>query len=452
MSDHLTPEQVEAAARGEATPHLADCAECRGVVARARGRQRLLSGLRPYTLSDEGFRRVEARLLEVVRRGPSRRRWWPLLLPLAAAAAAALVLVLRTSPTPPPAPPVALQPAPVRAVPLRVLLASAASRQAPEGWVPLRAGDRLEGDTALRAARVVLARPHLVLDGAPSRVLAPGSAADLRQEGAELFVDAQGEETTVTAGPRWLRARDAAFHASRAAASVDLDVRRGEVWVSDSADFEGARRISAPVRVRFADGSPELLPADDAPAAAGGYQPPAEAGAVLDLSALPQGDAAALDGARLGGAPLSLLLPPGRYRLQWLAKGRVVGERFVVAGDGAAALEEPAPRPPPALPVLSDDEAQAALAAAVKAQRLKLQGCYEKWLKNDPHGGGEVVLKLGLLANGRVRQVLLEGGPLPDSVGECLKRTARGFRFPATGQDLDLEMPVQLQRPGAKSP
>ena len=70
---HLEPETIETAARetpaGDVAAHLGSCAECRGHVRRAQGRQRLLSGMTPYTLSDLAFRRVEARLDEAVAAG-----------------------------------------------------------------------------------------------------------------------------------------------------------------------------------------------------------------------------------------------------------------------------------------------------------------------------------------------------------------------------------------------
>ena len=59
---HLEPELIETVARetakgaavqsatGEVAAHLSSCAECRGHLRRAQGRQRLMAGMKPYTL------------------------------------------------------------------------------------------------------------------------------------------------------------------------------------------------------------------------------------------------------------------------------------------------------------------------------------------------------------------------------------------------------------------
>ena len=98
---HLDPDVIEQAARAapsaEVAQHLSSCTECQGHVRRAKGRQRLLAGMKPYTLSDMAFRRVEARLEEAVNAGetspsPWRWLWWA-----GAAVAAAMLAVVVVS-------------------------------------------------------------------------------------------------------------------------------------------------------------------------------------------------------------------------------------------------------------------------------------------------------------------------------------------------------------------
>src|SRR5262245_22327223 len=95
---HLEPDDIEAAAQGTAFPHLEGCAACREAVRDAKGRRALLKGLKPYTLSDVAFRRVEAKLAEQLEEGvPSGWRWVWWLLPAAAATAALVFFALDVS-------------------------------------------------------------------------------------------------------------------------------------------------------------------------------------------------------------------------------------------------------------------------------------------------------------------------------------------------------------------
>ncbi|MBL8916341.1 MAG: hypothetical protein JNM17_36915, partial [Archangium sp.] len=100
---HLDQDQLEAAdVQTVHAEHLKTCADCRRAVSLARGRQKLLRGMKPYTLSDMAFRRVEARLEEQVREGlPASSLgatpWWRwLAFGAAAVAATALALMFIT--------------------------------------------------------------------------------------------------------------------------------------------------------------------------------------------------------------------------------------------------------------------------------------------------------------------------------------------------------------------
>lgn len=451
---HLTEEELELAAKGGAAPaHLSSCPECRAQVARARARQQLLGGLKRYTLSDDAFRRSEARVLAAARE--SRASFgWRLWLPLALAAAAAVALfVARPEPVKPAAPELAEAPKPPlpavkeaapRAWPaLTVALAAQAERRVGEGWAPLRAGEVLEQATEVRAARLVLTGGALALDGAPVTLLGKDALAEVDAAGARLDLDGRAE-AVVRVGPRWFKSTDAAYLASRAAAAVDLELRRGEVWVADDASFARAVRVAAPARLRFSDGaaSGEALPG--APAEAPAFRP--ATGARFELSPrFPLGDRVALGDASLGGAPLSMLLPPGRHRLRFFQGERLVGERFVLAQGDSAALEEPKVQAP-RLPVMPPEEQERLMALAINAQKGQLSGCYEKWLKNDGRAGGSFSVAVVVSERGKVKSASVKGA-LPDAVAECVRRTATGFKFPAAGEEVELEIPVKMTRP-----
>lgn len=457
MSAHLGPEELELAAKGGAQPaHLGGCAECRAAVASARARQKLLGGLRPHTLSDDAFRRSEAQVLARVREQKAALGW-RLWLPLGLVAAAALAFfVARPAPVvEPPArvaqvpeearPEAALQP---RAwSPLEVALASAAERREGDGWVAVQAGEVLAKPTALRAARLVLVSAGLVLDGAPAAVLGPKALAELEAQGARLDVDQAGAEAVVRVGPRWLKSSDAAYLAARAAAAVDLDVRRGEVWVADDASFARAVRVAAPAAVRLVDGAAEVAARGAEVAAAPKFRPAGKAAGRLSFDPrLPLGDRVSLDDAALGGAPLSLMLPAGRHRLRFFSGDKAVGERWCVAqAEGTVTLEEP--KGGTRVPAMGEEEQQRLLAFAVREQKNKFSACYEKWLKNERSAGGTFSVAVVISERGKVKSVEVSGMALPPPVADCVRRTAQGFRFPAMGEEVELEIPVQMARP-----
>src|SRR5690606_6777529 len=142
--------------------HLAACAECRADVKRARARQKLLGGLKPYTLSDVAFRRVEARLDEAVREGlPATFPWRWLGASLGVLAAAGLALMIagretqQTGTVKLPAPKVELAQSSFR--PLTVIRAvKTSARTGTEPWRELSAGDVLTSGEALSAEAVTL--------------------------------------------------------------------------------------------------------------------------------------------------------------------------------------------------------------------------------------------------------------------------------------------------------
>jgi hypothetical protein len=450
---HLTPEELELAAKGGTAPaHLEGCAECRAALANAKGRQQLLRGLKPYTLGDDAFRRAEANILARAKEKPGFD--WRMLLPLGLAAAAAVAFFVSRADAPKPAPQLVVVP---RAIPqesprqaprkwpaLTVALASAAERKVDEAWVPVFAGDKLQQETELKAARLVMVGELLLLDGAPVRVLSADAVASVDGEGGRLDLDGRGHENVVRVGPRWFKSTDAAYLSTRAAAAVDLDVRRGEVWVADDASFARAVRVVAPARLRFDDGQPSGVALAGAPAAEPAYRP--RGGMRLDLiPRLPLGERVSLEDQSLGGAPLSLMLPPGRHKLRFFQGEKLVGERWVLAQDGSAALEEPKAQAPK-LPVMPAEEQQRLMALAINAQKAQFSGCYEKWLKNDGKAGGGFAVAVTITERGKVKSANVRGA-VPEQVAECVRRTATGFKFPAVGEEVELEIPVRMVRP-----
>lgn len=449
---HLTPEELELAAKGGAAPaHLQQCAECRAAVGRAKGRQHLLRGVKPYTLGDDAFRRAEANILARAKEKPGFD--WRMLLPLGLAAAAAVAFFVNRAEAPKPAPQIVVAPkgapaepkqAPRRWPALTVALASAAERKQGDGWVPVFAGDRFQQETELKAARLVMVGELLMLDGAPVKVLSPDSVASVDGDGGKLDLDGRGHENVVRVGPRWFKSTDAAYLSTRAAAAVDLELRRGEVWVADDASFARAVRVVAPAKLRFDDGQPNGVALEGAPAAEPAYRP--RGGARLDLiPKLPLGDTVSLEDQLLGGAPLSLMLPPGRHKLRFFQGEKFVGERWVLAQDGAAALEEPKAQAPK-LPVMPAEEQQRLMALAINAQKAQFSGCYEKWLKNDGRAGGSFAVAVTISERGKVKSAAVRGA-VPEQVAECVRRTATGFKFPVVGEEVELEIPVQMVRP-----
>ena len=455
---HLDPELIEEAARkapeGEAAAHLAACSECRQHVSRARGRQRLLAGMKPYTLSDMAFRRVEARLEEAVAAGdaaPSSWRWlWG-----AGGALAAMVLAFGvvtnegslSGVVKIPGPQVATAAAPFH--PLTVLRASPEA-QLHEGdlkWHPLNPGDVAAAGSAVSAQSLLLA-PEAEVAWAISAEgsLSLGGPASMTL-GAGEIVARVGSPIEVLAATRRMRSADALFSVTRAGAEVVLNVSEGQVEVIDSVTGE-RRLVKSPLALRWSDGSSladgreEALRSLVAPAI------PAKPWVRFDARGLTAKTVVSLDGARLGAAPFVELVTAGRRRLGLTPPGAVqheswaelIGGQPFTAKPETTAVETDGPEP--------DAEALARVMSALKAQRPKLASCYEKWLKANPNAQGEVVLELVVGAQGRVKKASVESGTISAASSECLVTTAKSLVLPPLGTDATLQVPLLLHQPG----
>lgn len=455
---HLSREDVEAAAGGQAFEHLGACAECRGAVRDARGRQALLKGLKAYTLSDMAFRRVEARLNEQLEAGlPGARSLWWWLLPLGAAAAALITWVavgsLHLAPTHPPPPPLALRPAPPWHD-LTVVLASgdAQWREAEGGWTPLRAGEVVAQGRAVSGRRVLLAPDAEVPWSFETRgEVSFGTQATVTLGAGEVRAQVK-EPAEVLAGPRRVVASDAAFFLSRVAAEVVLEVSRGAVEVFDSAGAV-SRRVHAPARVRWADGSAleagvvdeRFVEATKDGGAAALAAVPARPWGEFDVRDLPSGASLSIDGAQVGTTPLSLLLALGRHRVSVQQPGQPAREGWAELFAGRPGVL----RYDPALPEREPDrDALARVMEDLRRQRPKLAACYEKWLKANPLATGEVSLLLSVTSTGAVRGAKVGGDAIPAESSACLVRTSKTLVLPPLGADAELEVPLVLRPRG----
>lgn len=457
---HLSDERLDAVAGGgpesSETAHLDACAQCKAAVASARGRQRLLSGLTPYTLSEVGFGRVEAKLLEAVDAGETQPRFnWAWVLAPLALAALALVLWL-PSPAPAPATSVAVAPAPkavqakVEAVPLTVLanLGHAKARAGEAAWRELAAGEVLSGELALSGGPLRLAAaagPALGLEIHGTAVLAGAQTAAL---GAGRLVLRTERPTSVEAGGCTLEAVSATYAVSVAAAEVVVDVSAGEVVAAD-ADGATRRVLKAPVRARWPlSASVSTARVDEAPEPVrlASTRPPFVS---VDFSGLPQGTALTVDGVPFGVAPVVALLSEGKHQLLSAPPGKpqtarwldlVAGHPFTVPSvqvEAEASNQEPEP------------EALSRLYGEVRGQVPKLRACYEKWLKANPDASGEVQLVLSVTAKGKVRGAKVEGDAIAPGPADCLVRTAKTLVLSPLGVDQDVAVPL-VMRPKAK--
>jgi len=455
VTAHLTEEQQDAAARGDAAfgAHLLDCADCRSAVRDAKGRQALLRGLTPYTLSDMAFRRVEARLMEQVDQGlPSPwPAWLKVGLPVALVAGA-LVLVTGRSPpvTQVPEPVAVAVEAPRAFRPMTVTFAAADSthRRDDEAWQPLAAGAVVTSGTALSSSRLVLTTtdgPALVLevDGA----VAVGGQAMVALGAGTVSVAAQGEAEVLVFARR-VRAVDAVFRVERTAAELILDVSRGEVTVLD--DGKAQRRVvKAPARVRWADGT--ALEGAVAEPAASWAAPTAPQGpfAWLDLTGLPMGTALSVDGASYGQTPFSALLEAGRRRLTLTPPNQPTQERFVDLVGGQPFLVAVAPTEKDLEAPAPDARALARVMEDLRRQTPKLRACYEKWLKANPTAAGQVDLLLTVNARGKVTRASVRGDAISPQSAACLKTTAKSLVLSPLGSEQQLEVPLVLT-PGGR--
>ncbi len=429
MSAHLTDEQLEAP--GEA-PHLAECSECRSKVARARARQKLLKGVRPYTLADVAFSRVEAKLMEHARENAPGPRWnLARIFAIGAMAAVAAVLAVTTvQPVFAPAPP-----APMALFePMTVVLAS--------GPVSVRAGDVLNRDAVVDAEKgqVVLS----TADGAAVRTWGGakfqlGAATEaVRVESGTLRVDArQRGPWVVRAGNHWLKSSD--FMADVAADTLKL--YRGGVLLADNASFENARQLNAPLQVDLMTGKESVLEGAPRSFPVGPLQPGGRLEVKLEASEVE------VDGVVYGPSPLSLItfLGPHKVRARVGEQWRDGVIDLSTSGSGVVDFPEKALAVPlaPAQPAVEADPS--AIAAAVKAQLPKLRVCHEKWLKVNESARGRVMMTLTVSPKGKVtRATFTAAEGVPETVNECLGRAVRSLTLPRSSEEVELEIPVLL--------
>jgi hypothetical protein len=457
---HLEPDVIEQAAAGtpfegsaEVATHLASCEECRGHVKRAKGRQKLLAGMTPYTLSDMAFRRVGARLDEAVAAGeasPSGLRWlWLFGGALVAAAIAFLVVSTGQTGNDVVKLPKQVEVASARApfFPLTVLKADSGAqlRRGGEQWRAVNVGDVAIVGDALSANALTLAPAEdvawaLAVEGS----LSLGGAASLTL-GAGQIVAKVGSPIEVLASSRRMIASNALFTVSRTGAEVVLAVAEGQVEVVDS--LSGERRVvKAPQALRWSDGSPLTESRDEAVAAIVAPAVAAKPWVRFDASSLTAGTVVSLDGVQLGSAPFIELVTAGRRRLGLMPPGGVMTESWAELIGGtpftakfeAPLVENDGPEP--------DAEALNRVMAAIKAQRPKLASCYEKWLKANPAAEGEVVLELVVGAQGRVKKARVESGTISSASSECLVTTAKSLVLPPLGADATLQIPLLLRK------
>lgn len=447
MSSHLTAERVEAlASKAEADAHLEACLTCREAVHQARGRQRLLKGLAPYTLGDMAFRRVEARLNESLELGlpPEPFRWrWVLWAAPVALAAIALVMTSSTRTEVEPVPrSVAVV---VVKAPWQPMLTTQASgdaqlRPGHEAWSALLAGAVLDENVAVSGSKVVLTAKGWAFEATGSVAL--GGSATIALGAGTLRAQLDHAPMVVVAGGLRLSGEEGAFFVSRAAAEVVVDVFEGQLEVGDSVE---RMTVTAPVRVRWVEGNRLRSEALGSPRAS--IVVPREPLVRFDVSELGQGAVLDVDGQRVGTTPLSLLLGAGRHRVQVTLKGQATRETFVDLVGGQTTLFHLPPAVLATKAVASPDVDEAALARVLedlKRQTPKLRSCYEKWLKANPTASGEVDLSLRVSASGQVLKAAVTGAPISRESAECLTITARSLVLSPLGSAQDLEVPLLL--------
>lgn len=429
MSAHLEPERVEGLATSQETDaHLDGCAECRERVRRAQGRQRLLGGLRASTLSDAGFGRVEAKLMEAIAQ-PVRAPWWRWpVLGAAAAGLAALVVWLQAGPAPVPVPPEPVAP--------RLALA-------PVAWPSLTvmrvegAGTPKAGEVLAVGARVEAKRAHFAAASSRGLDVVLHGAARFGErvvlERGELEVDAAGERLLASeAGGVTVFASDAAY---RALDEGTVELSRGVAWVAVGAG--APEQLEAPVRwskgVRSALGRAVAVERlGDSPRA------------LFGVAAVPGWEALELDGVAVA-LPFSGSLAQGPHTLT-LRRGsasKVVTVQLdsAIAQWKAPVLEEREAPPP-------TEDAVLAFQRALASQKPRLAECYEKWLKATPDAQGEAVLELTVSARGTVTGVAVTAPGLPEGSKACLTRTAKKLVLPSLGSVQTVEVPLVLRPRG----
>lgn len=451
---HLNPEQLEALASGASAEmtsqqHVASCPECRDAVRLARGRQKLLKGLTPYTLSDVAFRRVEARLDEAVREGlPSATPWWRWLGfgAVALAAAAVLIVTVRTPGDSTdgvvqlPAPKVTL--AQVAFRPLTMVQGAKVQRREADAWAEVKVGDVLASGAALSADALTLSDEQTEWAFAASGALSLGGAATVTV-GAGQVIAKTSAPVTVLASTRAVQSAAALFSVTRVGAEVVLAVQEGQVEVVDASSGE-RRVVKAPSALRFSDGASLAEGREEPFVAFTAPVVPARPWTRFDGTALAAGTRVSLDGTPLGTAPFSALVTAGRRRLMLAPPNAASTESWadLVGGQafiGKVELPEKTDGPEPTA------DALARLHRELGSQTPKLAACYEKWLKANPTAQGEVTLELTVNAQGKVRRATLGANTISSASAECLVRTARSLVLSPLGAEATLEVPLVLR-------
>jgi hypothetical protein len=447
MSAHLSDEQRDLVAKGLSDSahdvHLASCIACRTAVRSAKGRQTMLQGLRPYTLSDIAFRRVEARLMEQVEAGlPSPWPSWPRFFVPAAIAAGVLLAVVswKRAPVVETVPVATLRPLPKPFEPMVATYASADAkvRRSESDWKRLFAGDEVTSGAAISASRLTLVAISGLVFEADGSFAVGGQAMVVVGAGS---VAASGN-AEVLAGSRRMTSVEAIYRVERTASEVVLDVASGEVTVFD----DGVHRsVRGPTRVRWADGTALESGVTEAHVGFGapvGVKLPAVR---LELGALPDGTLLSIDDLSFGATPFSFMLEAGRHRVQLTPPGQPTQERFVdlvggqpfalaLAAPSERTLEAPAP----------DAQALAQVMEDLRRQTPKLRSCYEKWLKANPNASGQVDLVLVVSAKGVVKRTEVRGEAISVESAMCLKTVAKTLVLSPLGSEQELELPLVL--------
>lgn len=457
---HLDQEQLEVAAKDPSVhaEHLAGCADCRRGVSLARGRQKLMRGMKPYTLSDMAFRRVEARLEEQVREGlPASGMatgWWRWL-GFGAAAVAATALALMFITREPVTDSVVKLPTPQPSVaiaafrPLTVIRAAKAqAKLEPAEWRDVKPGDVLQSGEAVSADSVTLSDEKAEWAFVASGSLSLGGAASITLGAGEVNAKVKAQ-VEVLASTRRIIANEATFQVTRVGAEVVVTVSEGEVQVVDTTT--GQRRTVKAVRaMRWSDGSVDGREEKVELGVAFAPVVPPPPWVPFDASSLTAGTMVSLDGQQVGTAPFLELVTSGKRRLGLTPPNGALVESWIDLVGGESYI------PKVELPAVVNDgpEPDAAALARVmtelKRQTPKLSACYEKWLKANPTASGEVVLELTVSAQGRVKKARLPDGAKTISAAsaECLVTTAKTLVLPPLGVEATLEQPLVLRPPG----
>lgn len=425
--------------------------------AAAQARRRLLRGLRPYTLSEAGFARVEAGLVEAAA-ARQRRGWWAwgLSLSLGAAAAVALLLALR-APAPPPAErPAQVAVTPTGLPPLTVVQVHgrAQSRSGPQApWAEVRPGDTLApgGAVAATEGRVSWVAAQAALWASAALEVRPNGEVAL-SAGAVAADLALAQAVVVESGGRFLRARDALFTVERAGATLRLSVFRGTVDLGTESSFRDARALAAPASLTLEDGAALAAAAVGVPAGAAPvlYAPAPPFGALnLEAASGLVGQPVELDGVPVGLAPARLLVTQGPHALSWrLPDGTLQTVQLVSSGSPAMVLVEG----PRAAPRLARELSQDELAAKTKAVSRRLSSCADKWvtLEGAAGGGGAMVATLRISPSGKVAKVTVRGEAreVPASVRGCVTSVLGQLVFSAADEPTEVELPIVVTAKG----